>query len=510
MNSTTLSGQNATKLALVLALLMVILIWARTGVVPAASCGDEVWWSESGYWLAKDGVTKWEIMADDRGSATMSFWPPVLPVVQAFFIQVFGLNSFAICAQSSLHSTLLIFLLYLVSRQRGLAMAPAIFTAVGVLAVLSIQQRFVNVRMESATTLAVLAFMWLHTEAKVRSRPLFYCLAGFAVGVGVLTYYPLAPFLLGGVFLFLAMERDARAFGYTVVGGLPLALVTAAWIVPGWEDFRSQVLATGAEKYLNGSALIQYLVSQLSSGSVRGVPIALELFVMFALLVWKTLRHEVSDRGWLILAWFLLAPVAIVATPQLVGAFVCVWVLVFASPTKTQKTSMILGVTRICFALFAFAQFLLIGATALLQSEGRNYASVKKQLDKISLEPGSMVAISQTAWLGLRERAQPDQLHLLVYSGASLNNASRILRDSNAPKHFDLLILETNRLKVLSEVYPWIAQGLKTGAYREVKRIRPDFRALPWSAKPNYDLTVFEKAPEGPESPTHGSQNLQR
>src|ERR1035441_7067666 len=57
--------------------------WWRTGRVPAASCGDEMWWSESAYWFLKEGTLRWDCMNDDRGCAVVSYWPPAAPLLQA-------------------------------------------------------------------------------------------------------------------------------------------------------------------------------------------------------------------------------------------------------------------------------------------------------------------------------------------------------------------------------------------------------------------------------------------
>src|ERR1039457_3199513 len=94
-----------------------IILWARTRIVPAASGGDEVWWSESGYQFMHEGVLRWACLDDDKGSGTLSFWPPIAPLVQALMMTVFGVNSFGIYAQSSLVCTLIMIFVYLLCRR---------------------------------------------------------------------------------------------------------------------------------------------------------------------------------------------------------------------------------------------------------------------------------------------------------------------------------------------------------------------------------------------------------
>src|SRR5262245_56354219 len=78
-----------TKMALVAVSFVLFVLWSRTALVPGASTGDEVWWSESGYHFMKEGVLKWSCMADDKGSAIVSYWPPVPALLQALMMSVF-------------------------------------------------------------------------------------------------------------------------------------------------------------------------------------------------------------------------------------------------------------------------------------------------------------------------------------------------------------------------------------------------------------------------------------
>src|SRR5215468_6788460 len=89
-------------LALAAAVFVLILIWARTALVPGASTGDEVWWSESGYFFMKEGVLRWACMANDKGSQILSYWPPLPALVQALMLKLFGVNAWGINAQTSL------------------------------------------------------------------------------------------------------------------------------------------------------------------------------------------------------------------------------------------------------------------------------------------------------------------------------------------------------------------------------------------------------------------------
>lgn len=469
------------------------MIWTRTGLVPAASCGDEVWWSESGYWLAHDGVLKWEIMNDDRGSGSRSFWPPVLPAIQAFFIQCLGLNSFSIYAQSSLHCTLLVLLVYLIGRQRGLSFHGAVLAGIGALGLFTVQRSFVQVRMESATALAMLAFLWLHGEASRRGRKEFDYLAGLALGIGAMAYYPLSPFLIVGALLTLALGGNFLGWWRVALGGLPMALVAGAWILPHWEDFILQVIDTGSQKYLSLGSFAHFIAGNLKTLSFRNLPKVPELLICGGLLIWKTLNHRSQDRSWVIFGWCMLAPLFLISPPQLLAAYLCVWVLVCGTPAQQPKLERVLGLVRVVLAALAFGQFGLISLTAVIQHEGRSYASVKEALDSIPLEGRGNAAISQRAWLGLRERARPDQLHLLVYSGPSQLNASEILKTEDAGVKFDILVLETDKIEILSRLYPWIGEGIRDGTFRQDQRIRPEFRPLPWARNPCYDLMVFTK-----------------
>lgn len=471
------------------------MVWARTGLVPAASGGDEVWWSESGYWLAQEGSLKWKVMDDDRGSGTTSYWPPVLPIVQGFFIKVFGLSSFSIYAQSSLHCTILIILVYLMGRQRGLAINDSVYLGIGALGLFSVRKSFFQVRMESVTALASLAFIYLHSKAVCTGRKNFDYLAGMVLSIGIMAYYPLSPFLMASVLLVLIYEKNKESSKRIIIGLLPIAVISALWILSGWDKFYLQVLDTGTKHYFSFLSLKTSLIETSKTRNANEILKFLEVIVFGGLLIWQSSKFKTkkNNKNLILMGWCMFAPILFIKTPFILVAYLCAYVLFLGSSTGNTKEKTFLKNIRVCCALLAIIQILVICFTAVYQFSGRNYAEIKREIIKSLSENEGKIAISQRAWLALREKARPDQLHLLVYAGPSKLNASRVLKGTNAETMFEVLVLETDKIKRISEIYPWIGRVISNGSFHQVQRIQPKFSSLPWASNPCYDLTIFEK-----------------
>ena len=85
----------SVRIFLVLSILIVLMIFYSTGFSPCASCGDQVWWSESASHFLKDGVLKRAIHNNDLNYHILDGYPPFAAIGQVISFKVFGLNQFS-------------------------------------------------------------------------------------------------------------------------------------------------------------------------------------------------------------------------------------------------------------------------------------------------------------------------------------------------------------------------------------------------------------------------------
>lgn len=138
---------------LFLSIVLVAFLFLRSGRFPAASKGDEVWWTESGYWLLLKGVLCWGVFDDPFGSSIKSFWPPVAALIQALNIKVFGLTAFSMHVQAAEVATVTGIVLFRLSRELSLARVKSFAVVIAVLGFTAVDLRIGQARMENLSML---------------------------------------------------------------------------------------------------------------------------------------------------------------------------------------------------------------------------------------------------------------------------------------------------------------------------------------------------------------------
>ncbi len=486
------------SVGLLLGLAVLVLLF-RTGHVPGASCGDEVWWSESGYYLLENGQLKWPMLDSSSGLATVSFWPPVLPILQAVFFRIFGVNDIGMCAQSTLHCILTSWFVACIVKVFNKSSFRAMCAALSVYGPMSIERQLTQVRMENMTTaLGLGAFLLLllakRIDCSLKLSSLFAFSSGLFASVGLISYYPLSPSLLFAFVVCVPMLRlRTRLWAAFVLGGVPVSACFLAWVTSDWALFCEQVLRSGNDSLSPIRAVLSLFPLSFSLSSLT----QWERIIATAVAAFFARRRFDDDLH--VLAVFSICNATslalFVGLPQMIPT--CVLLVILFSrgqrgSPQTQCYPRFLSAILFCTTLCGVLKLLLMATTLVYQVEGRDYTAVRKELQSLDLSNGG-VAISQRAWLATRPIVDERRLHFLVYSGYSMNQASRITKEKDAAEFFEWLVLETPRIEELSRIYPWIGQGIKVGRYKFVKRIVPHFRPLPWAASPSYDLTVMRR-----------------
>jgi hypothetical protein len=480
------------------------ILWARTGLVPAASGGDEIFSSESGYQFMHEGVLRWAFLNDNEGSGKLSFWPPVAPLLQSVMMRLFGVTPFGICAQSSLVCSMIMLFVYLLCRSLGIESVRSLLASCSIFGLLIVNRSLTTVRMESLTALAVLIFAWLIINAadtsNIHRQTLLAAIAGLVMGTGLFCYYPHSPFFLLGCvagLLTIGFQNILKVGTAVFVGCLPIIIGGLIWILPHWGMFRQQVLEAGSKYYLSFANLMLSITDLLAVSNLLtwwqliecwGV-ILLGLIVIICSTSVR-LRMVAVMAAALALPMFCRFPNSRPAAAGVLGI-----VLLFGLQKETRSTRFSFWLCTIQCALVAVGLLSLgmMAFTAYYQREGRDYSVVQASLRE-SVKVKGPVAISQRAWLGLRETIPAADLNFLVYaSPAALANMPVAAQRSDADDYFSYIVLEQDKIPLLKKLYPWIGRGIASGKFKLIKEVKPLFKPLPWAKERCYDLLIFER-----------------
>jgi hypothetical protein len=491
-------------LALAAAAFVLVLIWGRTAFVPGASTGDEIWWSESGYFFMKEGVLRWASMANERGSQILSYWPPLPALVQALMLKVFGVNAWGVNAQTSLVASLVIVVTYGLGRVLSLSRSQALWASVAIFGLFSVERRLLIGRMENLTALLALVFALLllrAASADKSRRQLLEIMSGLVLGLGFFTYYPQSPFLAlasGATILILQPGRWLQCATNIALGALPSVLAGALWILPHLDLFKRQVLEVASSHYTSSDVFwhcIKMLcnISQLSYWLLHTER---WIGLIFSLGCCWWVRNP-KLRALSAMAAVLTLPMfAYTWSPNVVSAapgVLCV-VIIFRLAQEVTIKSLAVGVAALqsFLVFFACAKLVLIDFSAFYQRDGRDYQAVATALTE-SVSGDGPVAIEQRAWLGLRERVPADRLNLLPGVGATVEFAPEVARRKDADEYFRYLVVEKDVLPTLCRLYPWLDRGIQSGRFHLIREIAPPFRPLPWAHEHCYDLLVYAR-----------------
>ena len=491
------TGQWAMGLAIGFAAFVLLVLWLRTGLVPAASGGDEVWWSESGYHFWHEGTLRWGCIDDANGSAVVSYWPPIAPLIQAGLMKLFGLTAFGIYAQSSLVATALIGATYALGRALGLPKLRAVYAGCALLGLFMVERRLVQVRMENLTALAAVIYAAVIARASTeRSGQVRSIAAGAILGIGLLCYYPQSPFLLlAGAASLLPLRMTGRNLLAIALGTIvPLALA-AIWVAPHWDLFRRQILAAGANDYWSIQNVLGPFRRVIPNGDYGNALQQCEKWAVLLLgiySVWTSRSATVRSVGVMTVAMSLPMFVYVDSPQVAAGALAIVLVFHLANECEGRRH---LGwrLATLGLVVATAVKTALLGYTAYAQYPGRSYRAVAAELRRI-VPMDQPVAIGQRAWLGLRDQVADPKLQFLTYNGPSLRQRPRAALAPDADRYFATLVLESHTLETLKIVYPWIGRGIETGEYQLVETIALPWTPLPWAKDPCYRLLVYRRS----------------
>lgn len=472
-----------------------LILTARAGLYPAAMTGDEIWFSESAYQFLASGTPKRLIHADAVGSATADFLPPVVMLLQAAALAVFGISAFAVGLPSVLLMLLASLLVYTVARRAGASPEAAGLAALTVFAAQTILRGALYVRYEGAVLVSFLGFLAL---VPVAGRVAAAARGGL-VGIAGLAYYPTAPFvglaallIETGVLQFFPTRPHWRTLGWAALGFLLAVAPFIAYIARYPAEFTAQILANGAQNYGTAELLHRFADPMFWQGQRETLPELLGLTLGGLLAALRP-----GQRAWAgVIALTALPALVYPFNPRLLGLSVAL-LLCLAALWASQMGSL-RRIARLGLGVGTLGGIAMLGLMALVglgQAGGRDGAALGPMLKPYLTAPGP-IAADQRAWLALR-RDFPDRdlLHALPsWAPPQVSVFEPLaLRDPAYPIAYALVQTEIAEASLARA--PALAAARAAGRLVPLARLTLPIRPLPIARTAPFDLTLYGPPP---------------
>lgn len=481
-------------------------LWLKTGRVPAASGGDEVWMGEGAYWLLKEGAHVYDFLADEHGHQVSSTFQPVSSFFYAAVFALFGITPFTLMMQIPIVGSVAMLLCIAVCRRLGLTWWLSLLVPSTIWGLTMVERRLNTVRWEPMVAAWILLSFWaLLGAAKASGARRWWSqfAAGvFATAAGA-TYYPHAPFallaatgaavILAGVFPLTGLPKRVGGF---VIGGLISGVVFLAWILRSYEYFYRQVLAFGEEHYFRLGNLVWPLISLFRPhDSVDWLAVS-EHMVIVVLAVAAAV--VLKDRRWRATAWVavvMCGPMFLYRKPVMDVAGGIFGVIVLAGLAAQADKAIYRRIGYMVLLLFsasAVLRFALIGYTAYAQADRRSYALFEAKLREALGPNHGKIASSQFTWLALREEKGRGEYNFISkYGDPSYDYRSTALRTREGIESHTHIIVAQGYENMIRKHYPEIQSAIDDGTLVKVADIVMPGPALPWAGAPIYDCTVY-------------------
>jgi hypothetical protein len=474
------------------------LIWARTGYYPGTSTGDDLWFSESAYYLINEGALRRPMHDDELGSLTHDFLPPLTNLVQAVFFLIFGVGQFSTNAQSSLWCLLVSALVFVVVRIRGGTEGNAFLASIAIFGSQIVLDVLIHVRFEPIQIFFFLLFVACDFVEKMSRLParqilVYRFVEGLSLGLSCIAYYPIAPFILvAGLLNYypdkLRLDRNLLA---ALAGGGLVGLVFLAYVAQCVSCFFYQVIVTGVSEYLSLKNL--WFVLRGMPDNLFGMLSFLELAAVIGLCGYEL--HNPAKRNFGITLAILILPVFVYARPSQAALPIILCLIDLASGEPKRRHSLFRFAVGIV-AIMGAAKVGLIATTAYIQRDGRDYRRVTDQLERMRFGPDDLIAMTGQAWLALRPRTNRDQLHHLIDKDIpdAYISSSKVLFTERLAARLRYAVILDGMVDIVRASYPILDRMFAAGELKLAFVVMTPFQDLPWASLPPYRLLVFEKA----------------
>jgi hypothetical protein len=431
LNSNTFSWP-----AIVITCMFVGMVFWRTGYIPIASGGDDVWFSESGYWYLQEGVLRRPMHKNALLSDLRDFLPPTPSLAQAISFAALGVNQFSMAIGPSIIVSLLVISIMVFGYYLRVPATIAACSGIAAFAIPESFQRAIQARYDIYVAFfTVLSIMFLNL-GRARRYLLSYLASGALLGLSIISYYPFA--IIAVILLvpmmkwYLFKEITLVEFCAFVSGGMLVGALFLAWI---GQDFywMLKYLSAAGESY--GAAGRMLRIAQH-----RGdVPWWMILLVIINGATVARLWRSSGCRTDLALATctaalacgLIMLGTSHALLPVMAALSVLSVLLVLSLDLRPPALLLSTG------ALVPAAAVALVGATysalVLGSQDGRHIEPFGSQL-RAAINPDGLVLVDNPGWLPLREYVPRNKLvHIAGYSpDASRADVSALFFDINA------------------------------------------------------------------------------
>lgn len=464
--ATTSAGRRSstgvlTLLALAALACWLLLMWLRTGSIPAPSNGDEVWAGESAYWLLREGILRSDWHQDAVRSDVRDFFPPIVALLQAVAFEALGMNVLALSIVPSLLITAIVAILavHLYAPERPQLMLFALTP----FALPQAYQALLTMRFEICVAFFVaiaMAALYRATRSGFAER-LPALLFGVCLAAAALSYYHLAPamlaFGLAAAWWLPPAVRRGAFIGWFVAGSaLPIACMVW-WIHPDYGFFIDTMLALGGTYALTPEV----------------TPALLVVAVGVAALTWAIRLHPAGATATpdgraavslaVLIAVLLLYQFLRFAKLASISALLLPWAFVFAHAHLRDGGVVDKGriVDATAWVVGGCAIVLAAGTAWFgLVLDPRDYARFGAELQR-EVNGDKIVVVHNRGWLALREQQPAGRLlHLvLARTDPAYPNRSLLLeRDEDGP--ISSVALRPDDVAAVRELFPMIDRFL--------------------------------------------------
>jgi hypothetical protein len=445
--------------------LICVLLALRVGVIPAASAGDDIWFSESAYWLLKTGVLSGAMHPDAVGSAFRDFLPPTPALFQAVSFRLLGLSQASMAIAPLLALYTIIFINLAIYYYAGVSYKLCGLLSIAFLAVPDALRFALQARYEIYEGLFLtLFFVFIERGLRIGNAALQFVSGSLlaAAGYSYYQFFPSVFFAVSCLVVFNIKRGSAlKTIAAAPLGFLAVTTVFAMWIGKDFNWFLHQNMEFG--RGYNLSSRLENLFSAPWRLQLQVYPL---IAIGLINLIYVAQRDIFGSCERFIAALFsalgiLSALLALVFMGQILLSTIAISLALAAtlssglSREKYVVTSVLIG-----FSTASFVLLLTIAALAVT-SDNRNYQTFARQLrDEWNLT--GIVLIDNPAWLALREVTGRDQLvHVSGYAQmASKANQALILSSAEMAPAVSMLAVLPSRIAIEKELFPLIGAFL--------------------------------------------------
>lgn len=461
----------------------VLLMLARVGLIPSSSSGDDVWFSESAYWLLKDGVLRSDIHQDNIGSFIRDFLPPVPALFQSVSFSIFGINQYSMNVAPTI-ALLLSILMTLCVRLTG-GRHSFTFVAASALAPFVIPDAVrysLQVRFDIYVALCVnFALLLMYKLSKSSNKSTISInistfIIGACLSFSIISYYQFFPVAL--ILLICGLIIQGRAAPANIgrvlliVGAAVPTFVFLIWIGGDIVFFLKQNLALASGyQFANRMSFGFYSSTVIFEASICVIIAVICLIVVIRM---GALGRIEANLRLLIVGLFIANIVCsimsvfafrgMILCSALISSHIIYLTFEICSNVKARNEYRRRASLKIAILLMGSLGFVNLTAFSVLGlfNSARNYAIFGHEIVNSSNLEG-VVLFDNPAWLALRELVPAGSLvHIVgMAPDAAALNKSTIFEDRSYSKNVTSVIIREGNASAYIAKYPLLKAFLE-------------------------------------------------